>query len=71
MEQLKANMRYAPGINFSMQPKYLGRRHADLGCRDWDLLGVHHQAIASVDPRILQLLHVSCVYSLRDHCLDD
>jgi hypothetical protein len=42
-----------------------------LGCRDWDLVGVHHQAIASVDPRILQLLHVSCVYSLRDHCLDE
>jgi hypothetical protein len=42
-----------------------------LGCRDCDLLGMHHQAIASVDPRILQLLHVSCVYSLRDHCLDE
>jgi hypothetical protein len=31
---------------------------------------MHHEAIAGVDPRILQLLHVSCVYPLRDHCAD-
>lgn len=35
---------------------------------DENLLGLHHEAVAGVDPRVLQLLDVSRIDPLGDYC---